>query len=210
MTRPVALYAPLKPPDHPTPSGDRRMARALLQALAGTGRPVELASRLRSYDRTGDPVRQRRIEALGGRLAARLLRHYRGRLPDERPAAWLTYHGYHKSPDWLGPAVTGALGIPYLLVETSFAPKQADGPFARGHAATERALREADVVLVLTAQDAECLAPLISPPAELRRLPPSSTPPPTRRRAAPATGIGPSLRRASTSILPSPGCSWSP
>jgi hypothetical protein len=74
MTRPVAFYAPMKPPDHPTPSGDRRMARALLRALGRTGRPVELASRLRSYDRAGDPVRQRRLEALGGRLAARLLR----------------------------------------------------------------------------------------------------------------------------------------
>jgi glycosyltransferase involved in cell wall biosynthesis len=172
MTRPVAFYAPLKPPDHPTPSGDRRMARTLLQALAGTGRAVELASRLRSYDRAGDPVRQRRIEVLGERVAARLLERYRGRPPGARPGAWLTYHGYHKSPDWLGPKVAGALGIPYLLAETSFAPKQAGGPFARGHAATGRAIRAADVVLVLTAADAECLAPLVAPPAELRRLPP--------------------------------------
>ncbi len=178
MTRPVAFYAPLKPPDHPTPSGDRRMARTLLQALAGTGRAVELASRLRSYDRAGDPVRQRRIEVLGERLAARLLERYRGRPPGARPGAWLTYHGYHKSPDWLGPKVAGALGIPYLLAETSFAPKQAGGPFARGHAATGRAIRAADVVLVLTAADAECLAPLVAPPAELRRLPPFLDPGP--------------------------------
>ena len=172
MTRPVAFYAPMKPPDHPTPSGDRRMARALWQALACTGRPVELASRLRSYDRTGDPVRQRRIEALGARLAARLLRRYRGRPAGARPGAWLTYHAYHKSPDWLGPKIAGALDIPYLLAETSFAPKQAGGLFAHGHAATERALRAADVVLVLSALDTECLAPLVLPPAELRRLPP--------------------------------------
>ena len=172
MTRPVAFYAPMKPSDHPTPSGDRRMARALWQALARTGRPVELASRLRSYDRTGDPVRQRRIEALGGRLADRLLERYRGRPPGARPGAWLTYHAYHKSPDWLGPEIAGALDIPYLLAETSFAPKQAGGPFTRGHAATERAIRAADVVLVLNALDTECLAPLVLPPAELRRLPP--------------------------------------
>jgi glycosyltransferase involved in cell wall biosynthesis len=180
MTRPVAFYAPMKPPDHPTPSGDRRMARALLRALGRTGRPVELASRLRSYDRAGDPVRQRRLEALGGRLAARLLRRYRGRPADRRPEAWLTYHAYHKSPDWLGPPVVAGLGIPYLLVETSFAPRQAGGPFARGHAATGRAIRQADVVLVLTAHDRECLAPLIDPPAELRPLPPFLDPAPYR------------------------------
>ncbi len=178
MTRPVAFYAPMKPPDHPTPSGDRRMARALIRALEGAGRPVELASRLRSYDRAGDPVRQRRIEALGDRLAGRLLHRYRKRPADRQAMAWLTYHAYHKSPDWLGPRVADGLGIPYLLAETSFAPKQAGGSFARGHAATERAIRRADVVLALTACDAECLAPLVERPAELRRLPPFLDPAP--------------------------------
>ena len=47
MRQPVAFYAPLKPPDHPIPSGDRRMARVLLRALASAGQAVELASRLR-------------------------------------------------------------------------------------------------------------------------------------------------------------------
>jgi glycosyltransferase involved in cell wall biosynthesis len=182
MRRPLAFYAPLKPPDHPVPSGDRRMARALLRALASAGQPVELASRLRSYDRSGDPVRQRRIEALGGRLAARLMRRYRASAAP--PCAWLTYHAYHKSPDWLGPAVTTALDIPYLLAEASFAPKQAGGPWARGHAASERAIRQADVVLVLTARDAPCLTPLIAPPAELRRLPPFLDPRPYQAAAA--------------------------
>src|SRR5690606_7878958 len=191
MSGPVAFYAPLKPPDHPVPSGDRRMARALLAALRLAGGPVELASRLRSYDRDGDARRQHRIEALGARLAARLVRRYSGRPPEERPRAWLTYHAYHKSPDWLGPAVTGALGIPYLLAEASFAPKQEGGPWARGHAATARAIRAADVVLALTARDAECLAPLIAPPAELRRLPPFIDPAPFR-----ATRTGRARHRA--------------
>ncbi len=33
----VAFYAPLKPPDHPVPSGDRQLAQALLQALRAGG-----------------------------------------------------------------------------------------------------------------------------------------------------------------------------
>lgn len=180
MRGPVAFYAPLKPPDHPVPSGDRRMARSLIAALALADLPVEVASRLRSYDRDGDAFRQRRIEALGGRIAARLTRRYARRPPEERPRAWLTYHAYHKSPDWLGPRVTAALCIPYLLAESSFAPKQQDGAWALGHAATERAIRTADVVLALTAVDAECLAPLVVPPAELRRLPPFIDPEPFR------------------------------
>jgi glycosyltransferase involved in cell wall biosynthesis len=178
MSGPVAFYAPLKPPDHPVPSGDRRMARALIEAFTLADVPVELASRLRSYDLTGDPVRQRRIQALGGRFAARLLRRY-ARLPSKRwPRAWLTYHAYHKSPDWLGPTVTAALGMPYLLAEASFAPKQRDGAWALGHAAAERTIRAADVVLALTEVDIDCLAPLVVPPAELRRLPPFIDPAP--------------------------------
>jgi glycosyltransferase involved in cell wall biosynthesis len=184
MSSPVALYAPLKPPDHPVPSGDRRMARALIEALSLADVPVELASRLRSYDRAGDPVRQRRIQALGARLAARLLRRYTQLPLARRPRAWLTYHAYHKSPDWLGPTVTAALGIPYLLAEASFAPKQQGGPWALGHAATERTIRAADVILALTGVDAECLAPLVMPPAELRRLAPFIDPAPYRAARA--------------------------
>jgi glycosyltransferase involved in cell wall biosynthesis len=198
MKGPVAFYAPLKPPDHPVPSGDRRMARALIAALKLAGLPVELASRLRSYDRDGDALRQRRIEALGGRIAARLTGRYARRPAAERPRAWFTYHAYHKSPDWLGPAVTAALEMPYLLAEASFAPKQRDGPWALGHAAAERAIRAADMVLALTAVDAECLAPLVVQPAELRRLPPFVDPAPgvaargerERHRAALALRFG--------------------
>jgi glycosyltransferase involved in cell wall biosynthesis len=172
----LAFYAPLKSPDHPTPSGDRRMARALMEALARTGQRVEIACRLRSYDRTGDVLRQQRLQALGERCAEKLLRSYRQ--GHERPQAWLTYHGYHKAPDWLGPKVSAALKIPYLMIEASFAPKQAAGPWASGHRATERALRQADVVIGLTKLDLECLAPLATPPAQLRHLPPFLDPTP--------------------------------
>jgi glycosyltransferase involved in cell wall biosynthesis len=172
----LAFYAPLKSPDHPIPSGDRRMARTLVDALARTGQRVEIACRLRSYDRTGDLLRQQRLQALGERCAEKLLRRYRR--GHERPQAWLTYHGYHKAPDWLGPAVSAALKIPYLMIEASFAPKQAAGPWALGHRATEQALRQADVVIGLTKLDLECLAPLITPPAQLRHLPPFLDPAP--------------------------------
>jgi glycosyltransferase involved in cell wall biosynthesis len=184
MSGPVAFYAPLKPPDHPVPSGDRRMARALIEALRLAGIPVEVASHLRSYDRTGDPLRQRHIRGLGDRVAAQLLRRYRRTPAARRPRAWLTYHAYHKSPDWLGPRVTAALEVPYLLAEASFAPKQRDGAWAAGHAATEQAIRAADVVLALTGVDAECLAPLVVAPAELRSLPPFLDPAPYRAARA--------------------------
>ena len=172
MRRQLAFYAPLKSPRHPVPSGDRRMARALIEALERQGHDVELASHLRSFDRDGDAERQRRIETLGRRISKRLIDRYRARLPSERPTAWITYHAYHKSPDWMGAAVSQALDIPYLLIETSFAAKQAGGPWDLGHRATEQAIRDADMVLALTDVDHAGLAPIITPPAVLRKFPP--------------------------------------
>jgi len=57
----VAFYAPMKPPGHPAPSGDRRTARLLIAALEREGHRVEVASTFRSYDRTGDASRQQRL-----------------------------------------------------------------------------------------------------------------------------------------------------
>ncbi len=168
----IAFYAPLKPPDHPVPSGDRRMARAIVAALARAGHDVELAARFRSRDGTGDAARQARLRALGGRLAERLLRRYRARPADARPAVWITYHLYHKAPDWIGPAVAAALDIPYIAIEASYAPKQAGGPWATGHEAVGRAIAGADRVVALARHDIPCLRPLregegVSPPIHL-------------------------------------------
>lgn len=168
----IAFYAPLKPPDDPVPSGDRRMARLLIGALAARGHQAELASRLRSRDRLGDPDRQARLAVLGRRLAARIVRRVQARPPADRPAAWLTYHLYYRAPDWIGPAASAALGIPYLVVEPSHAPKRAAGPWRPGHDATEAAIRAADAVFCMTAADAACVTPLLAAPDRLHRLRP--------------------------------------
>lgn len=167
----IAFYAPMKPPGDPVPSGDRLMARLLMDALRRGGAAVALASGLRSYDR-GDPERQRRLEALGGRMAARIVRHLTGLPADRRPDLWFTYHLYHKAPDHLGPTVAAALGLPYVVAEASFAPKQADGRFAIGHAAAARAIHAADRIYSLNPVDAACLVPLVKRPDVLADLPP--------------------------------------
>ena len=81
------------------------------------------------------------------RLAQRLAR----RPAAERPAAWLTYHLYHKAPDYLGPVVCDALAIPYLVAEASSSAKQADGPWACGHRSAAAAIARADAVFGLDA-----------------------------------------------------------
>jgi glycosyltransferase involved in cell wall biosynthesis len=149
----VAFYAPLKPPTHPVPSGDRRMARLLMAALARANHRVELASRFRSREGRGDPARQETLAAIGRRTAERLIRDYRARPANERPELWFTYHLYYKAPDWLGPAVADALDIPYVIAEASHADKRADGPWAIGHEAAAVAMARADAVINLNPTD---------------------------------------------------------
>ena len=169
----VAFYAPMKPPDAAVPSGDRQMARMVVAALRLAGHDVELAARLRSHDGTGDAARQARLRELGTELAARYVSQALLRPTGAQPQIWFTYHLYHKAPDWIGPRVADALGIPYVVVEASFAPsRQAAGPWRIGHAAVEAALQRADAVIALNTADVECVAPLVQGPGGLTLLPP--------------------------------------
>jgi len=163
----TAFYAPLKAPDHPVPSGERAMARLLLDALEGAGATPELACRLRTYDR-GDAARQRRLDHLAARAAPLLAR----RLANGPTDLWFTYHCHHKAPDGLGPRLSAALNLPYVIAEASIAAKRADGPWAEGFRQARRAIRAADVVLAMSAVDAAGLAPEVTPPARLLRLSP--------------------------------------
>jgi glycosyltransferase involved in cell wall biosynthesis len=170
----------MKPPDHPVPSGDRRMARLLIQALELAGHEVEVAARLRSWHGVPDAARQARIAALGAALAERLLRRYRSRPVAARPRAWLTYHLYYKAPDWIGPRVAEGLGIPYLLAEASLAGKRANGPWAMGHEAARAALDGAAAVISLNPDDVEGLPD----PGRVRPLAPFLDPAPFQAAAA--------------------------
>jgi glycosyltransferase involved in cell wall biosynthesis len=167
----VAFYAPLKPPDHPVPSGDRRVAHLFLEALRAAGHLPFVASRLRSYNGQGDPIRQARLAEIGGGVVRRLLQGWR-RDPAAAPNLWFTYHLYYKAPDWLGPAVSTALGIPYVVAEASSAPKQACGAWDIGQRSVEQALRRADAVLGLNPADRGCIVPLLRDPGRWVTFPP--------------------------------------
>jgi len=148
----IAFYAPLKWPGHPVPSGDRLLARTFVAALGAAGHEVVLASRLRAFDGRGDAASQARIAAVGEASARRLIRRWQ-RPGASAPDLWFTYHVYHKAPDHLGPRVSRALAIPYVIAEASVAPKQRDGCWRQGHAAAEAAIRDADAVICLNPAD---------------------------------------------------------
>lgn len=166
----VAFYAPMKPPNHPVPSGDRHLARLFLKALRHAGHTPELISHFVSRDGQGNRARQLRLKALGDQIAARLIQKLRARPLEARPEAWMTYHLYHKAPDWLGPRIADTFNIPYVIAEASSAPKQAGGNWDIGYQGANAAIARADAILTLNSDDWNCLGPAAREPVLHRRF----------------------------------------
>ncbi len=211
----IAFYAPMKSPTHGTPSGDRRVAGLLMDALARAGHRVEVASTFRSYDPEGDAARQAAVREQGVALARRMVAQWRDAPRAARPDLWFTYHVYYKAPDWLGPEASAGLAIPYVISEASYAPKRAGGPWALGHDAAGEAIRRADLVLCPTRDDIAGLAALRTRPESLVPLPPFLDPAPFaaaareraphRARLAEAHGIDPAVPWIAVAGMMRPG-----
>lgn len=164
----IAFYAPMKAPNHANPSGDRLMANNIVDALRTDGHQIELVSRFRPRDPDGNPRRQERLRRIGEWHVNRLVK----KLKNARPDVWLTYHLYYKTPDLLGPVVSDVLDIPYCVVEASFAPKRANGPWAASHHQVKQALQQADMVVFPNPADEACVRPILRPDTCMLRLPP--------------------------------------
>lgn len=165
----IAFYAPLKAPDDPTPSGDREMARNLIAALTQEGAfQVDLVSRFQSRERSGNNVHQAELIAQARHETQRLL----PQLARARYDLWLTYHNYYKAPDLLGPALSAALGIPYIQVESTRAKSRLTGRWAAFAQAAEDATDAAQAVFYPTALDLITLKRDQQPGQSLINLPP--------------------------------------
>lgn len=168
----IAFYAPLNAPIDGPPSGDRKVGMLLVRALERAGHDVELASTFRSFDGSAEPARQERLRAEAAAVARGLTERWRRGAAEERPQLWFTYHLYYKAPDWLGPPVSRALEIPYVVAEASHAEKRAAGPWASGHRACEAAIRQASLVLCPSRDDIAGVASLLGSRERIAHLPP--------------------------------------
>ena len=185
----IAFYAPMKPPDHPVPSGDRQMARLIMRALALAGFKVELASRFRSY---GSAPAESDLARAAGRERERIFAAWNAMDRAQRPQLWFTYHLYYKAPDLIGPQIAAHFGIPYVTAEASYAGKRDRGEWAGLQSTVKMAVRAAAINICFTAADREglrqfvmperlCnLAPFIDPAPFLASPPPRTSQDPVR------------------------------
>lgn len=190
MTRPerplrVALYAPLKAPGHPVPSGDRLMSQLLMACLQEAGHQVTVISDLRAFlgdaqDQAGWARLQVAAKAEVARIAADWER-------DGAPDLWLCYHPYYKAPDLLGPDLSRRFGLPYLTVEASYSRRRNIGIWAEMQAFVRAAVAGARLNLCLTARDAVGLREEL-PQVRLARFPAFIETAPFAAPAAPQPG----------------------
>jgi glycosyltransferase involved in cell wall biosynthesis len=150
------------------------MARGLRRLLRRLGHTVVMPTLSRVAPGVPSPHAHLTLERRARRQAARLVARWRA-LPighPERFDLWFTYHCYYRKPDWLGPLVSQAVGVPYVIAEASHAPRRAWGPTRLGHRAVERALAAADLVLTLNPRDVAGVKSRLRPGAHHYRLPP--------------------------------------
>jgi len=153
----IALYCPNKPLLHPRPSGDLTIARSLHHFFSKSGYDCREIVRFRArwfWHKRDGWLQAARSVAEAIRNAAAF-----------RPAAWITYHSYYKSPDVVGPIVSRLLRIPYFLLEPMYATKWRKTPPTRtGFYLNRIALKTARSVFLNNMDDLEALSRLL--PAE--------------------------------------------
>jgi glycosyltransferase involved in cell wall biosynthesis len=165
----IVFYSPIKIPDESAPSGLARVAALIIRAFEKAGFLVERPALPLSYEPLGDETAQKRLRDAAINAAAAFVAECK---KGATPLAFVTYHNYYKSPDWIGPMVKRALGCRYMVIEGSYAPKRQTGPWALNHKGSADGLRDADILFATTALDRQCLSHVTGPLTRLIDLPP--------------------------------------
>lgn len=166
----IAFHTPLNTIGDDGVSGDRRMARQLIAALESLGHVVEPVAAPKTYFRGPDPARFASASADAAHLRDALLAAYREDKP--RPDLWFTYHNNYRSPDFLGPEIAAALGIPYVTAESSDSSRRSAGEWAAHSAVARQALAAGDVHFYFTNRDRQGLVRWENEGTALLALPP--------------------------------------
>lgn len=143
----IAFYCPMKSPTHPVPSGDRQIARLIMQTVQKDGHEIELVSSLRSWVK--DPKEHQLLKQEAIKEAEVIFEKLKSSPPD----LWLTYHLYHKAPDWIGEFVSQKLDIPYHIIEASYAAKREDTEWDFGLQESKRQICLADKLYAFHEKD---------------------------------------------------------
>ena len=157
----IGFYAPLKSPDSGIPSGDREMAKLLFNSLQNQGHEVKLVSKFKSREAKGLEERQKQLKLQGEQISKKLIQKF-STIGNWRPDLWFTYHMFYKAPDLIGPKVSAALKIPYVVAEASHSPKRARGRWSLFHEEVEKTIAHADLIIGMNTNDHAAIKQIIN------------------------------------------------
>lgn len=166
----IAFHTTLNAFDDHGISGDRRMARQLVDALRRLGHAVEPTLSPRTWMAAPDSDAFAAHRAAATAHGEALLAHWAR--TGSPPTLWFSYHNYYRAPDLLGPGLAAQLGIPYVIAEASDAARRMDGPWAAQAICARAGITAADVHFCFTARDRDGVAPWLKPGARAIDLPP--------------------------------------
>jgi len=165
----IAFYSPLKPAGHPIPSGDRLMARMLIDCLVHAGYRTDIASTLRVFLKdSGDEHYKNQQMALADQEIQRLTKLWQ---QQGAPTLWFCYHSYFKSPDLIGPQLCDAFAIPYVTAEASYSHRRNQGVWCAMQKRVLASIERAAVNICFTERDRMGLL-RAAPRANLQRIRP--------------------------------------
>jgi len=165
----IAFYSPMKPVEHRTPSGDRLMARLLVNGLEHAGFRVQIASQLRVFLR--QPYSQIMHASLIEQANVEIQRLSTQWEQFGKPQLWFCYHPYYKSPDLIGPSMCQRFNVPYVTAEASYSKRRSQGEWGVVQASVLSTISHAAINICLTERDRQGLR-AVSANARLAMLPP--------------------------------------
>ena len=192
---------------HPSGAVGRPAHGPALDGGAGAGRsrgdPDQPSPQLGG---PGDAARQDSLARIGQHTADRLVSSTarRRRSSGRRPGSPITSITRRRTS--IGPRVSAALDIPYLVAEASHAPKRAGGSWAKVHEAAQDAIARPTRSSRSIPMTRNACGRWCASGACWRRCRRSSTAPTSPRPACGATRSAPSSRAGSACQPISPGC----
>lgn len=152
----VGFYAPMKPVDHPQPSGDQIIARQLVHFFQRRGFSTEIVSRYRTrwFYRNWKKI----IKAPFSVWSAARQQKLTG-VAD----FYFTYHSYYKAPDFIGPFLSWLFRKPYFIFEGMYSKSPSRSlKTSVGYWINRWALKQAKQVFVYKTEDLEGLRSLLA------------------------------------------------
>lgn len=93
--------------------------------------------------------------------ALSLSKAYLEQLKKNKIDLWITYHVYHKSPDWIGPIICKELGIPYIIFEPSYARKREKSSWQINLDSSKESILKASHLFTFSRNDTDGLLNLV-------------------------------------------------